>query len=171
MDKIIERIKKDLEQIETQVEEKGFTKEKLDFANTLLDTLKEAKEIKAMDEGDKYMNYGRYDEYRGDYEERDGRGNYREGGDREGGYRGNYGREGGNYRGMRYYLDRINDGAEMYEYGRDSYRHGDNDQRMIEGLERLMYGVCMLVEATMEFAESPEEKEIVRKHIHKLKNM
>ena len=39
------------------------------------------------------------------------------------------------------------------------------------GLEKLMYALCMFVESTMEFAESPREKEIIRKHIDKLRSM
>jgi hypothetical protein len=42
---------------------------------------------------------------------------------------------------------------------------------MHEGLDRLMYGICMLVESTMDFAETPQEKEIIRKHIQKIKNV
>jgi hypothetical protein len=34
-----------------------------------------------------------------------------------------------------------------------------------------MYGVCMFVETAMNFAETPEEKEVVRKHIRKLEHM
>jgi hypothetical protein len=33
-----------------------------------------------------------------------------------------------------------------------------------------MYGVCMMVETAMDFAETPEEKEIIHKHIQKLKS-
>jgi hypothetical protein len=46
--------------------------------------------------------------------------------------------------------------------------HGGDESRVVEGLEKLMYAVCMLVESTMDFAETPTEKEIVRKHIQKI---
>ena len=42
---------------------------------------------------------------------------------------------------------------------------------MKEGLEKLMYGICMFVETVMDFAETPEEKEIIRKHIQKMKGI
>lgn len=38
-------------------------------------------------------------------------------------------------------------------------------------LKKMMYAVCMFVESAMDFAESPEEKEIIRKHVQKLKNL
>ena len=72
---------------------------------------------------------------------------------------------------MRDHLNRIYEGAEMYEYGRDRYQHGGNEERIYDGLEKLMYALCMFVESTMEFAETPQEKEIIRKHIQKLQKM
>lgn len=81
---------------------------------------------------------------------------------------------GGRYRGddrWNEHLDRIMDGADMYQYGRSRYRDGGDSERMYDGLEKLMYAICMFIESTMDFAESPEEKEIIRKHIQKLKNI
>lgn len=49
--------------------------------------------------------------------------------------------------------------------------NGGDSERMYDGLEKLMYAICMFIESTMDFAESPEEKEIIRKHIQKLKNI
>jgi hypothetical protein len=66
-------------------------------------------------------------------------------------------------------LDRIADGKDMYEHDKGRYR-GD-DERVLEALEKMMYGVCMFVETAMNFAETPEEKEVVRKHIRKLEHM
>jgi hypothetical protein len=42
---------------------------------------------------------------------------------------------------------------------------------MAEGLEKTMYAVCTLVESLMDSAETAEEKEIIRKHIEKIKNI
>ena len=84
-----------------------------------------------------------------------------------------YGRRGG-YRGndrFREHLNRVIDGADMYEYGRERYMEGGSEERIYDGLEKLMYAVCTFVESTMDFAESAEEKEIIRKHIQKLKNI
>ena len=65
-------------------------------------------------------------------------------------------------------FDRIMECMDMYQYGRDRYRGGDNEERMTEGLEKLMYALCTFVESTMDFAETPQEKEIIRKHIKKM---
>jgi hypothetical protein len=72
---------------------------------------------------------------------------------------------------MNEHLMRIQDGTDIYQYGRERYRHGRNDERMYDGLEKLMYAICMFIESTMDFAESPQEKEIIRKHIQKLRNI
>ena len=48
---------------------------------------------------------------------------------------------------------------------------GGTQERMNEGLEKLMYATCVFIESMMDFAETPEEKEIIRRHIHKIKNM
>ena len=68
-------------------------------------------------------------------------------------------------------LERIMDGADMYNYGRERYRGGDSEERMYDGLEKLMYALCTFVESTMDFAETPQEKEIIRKHIQKMAKM
>lgn len=102
-----------------------------------------------------------------------GRGRYYVEGDY--GNRGGYNnRGGGNYNGynrMKEHLDRINDGVEMYDYGRERYQHGDSEERIYEGLEKLMYAVCMFVESTMDFAETPEEKDIIRRHVQKMSSI
>ena len=72
---------------------------------------------------------------------------------------------------MKEHLDRINDGVEMYDYGRERYQHGDSEERIYEGLEKLMYAVCMFVESAMDFAETPEEKDIIRRHVQKMSSM
>lgn len=88
---------------------------------------------------------------------------------------GSYGRRGGNYGHFdeRLYdrLDRISEGMDDYLYGRDRYRDNGGQDRMQEGLEKVMYGICTLVESIVDFAETPEEKEIVRKHINKMSNI
>lgn len=68
-------------------------------------------------------------------------------------------------------LERIMEGADAYQYGRDRYRDGGSGERMEEGLEELMYAVCTFVESISDFAETPEEKEIIRKHIQKIKTV
>ena len=69
---------------------------------------------------------------------------------------------------MKEHMDRMMDGMDQYEYGKDRYMHGNDDGRMVEGLEKLMYALCMFVESAMDFAETPQEKEIIRKHVQKI---
>ena len=163
MHKLMEQIKKEL----VEIEEKGVNASNLELIGKLADIYKDLNEIENMDKGGQEMqDYGRYREsYRENY--RDGgynaRGNYRDGGYNEG-----YGRR---YSRMRDYMDRMMDGMDQYEYGRERYMHGGDESRVIEGLEKLMYAMCMFVESAMDFAETPQEKEIIRKHIRKIGNI
>lgn len=174
MEKLQEMIKKEL----TEIENKGINANNLELVSKLADIYKDLGEIKNMEKGGQQMqDYGRYRESRGEYAYRDGgQGysygeNYREGYDarrgyREGGYNdGGYGRR--NSR-MRENMTRMMDGMDQYEYGRERYAHGGDEGRIIEGLEKLMYAMCMFVESAMDFAETPQEKEIIRKHIQKI---
>lgn len=180
MEKLIEIVKKELQQIEEQ----GLNMENLETTFKLVDILKDLYEVKE-DEGGQYgMRYRDGYEYRiegrrgDDYYHGGEGGNYREG------RGGNYGRPymGGSYeaprrgyndheRRMKDHMDRIYDSLDMYEYGRDRYQHGGTDERMIDGLEKLMYALCMFVESAMDFAESPQEKEVIRKHIQKIRSL
>lgn len=176
MHKLAQDIKKEIKQIE----ETGLNAGNLDAVGKMVDIYKDIKEINEM-EGNEMRDYryGRedytYNEGRGGYgaRMRDSRGRYMEGDYNEG--RGsNYGR-GGNFINMdpRMWdrLERIMEGAEMYEYGRDRYRGGGSEERMIDGIEKLMYAVCTFVESMMDFAETPQEKEIIRKHVQKMAKM
>ena len=71
----------------------------------------------------------------------------------------------------RRYVDRMMEGVDTYNEGRDRYRHGDNEDKMIDGIEMAMAAVCMFVESLSEFAETPKEKEIIRKHLEKMKKI
>ena len=181
MHKILEEIKKELKQIE----QTGLNAGNIDAVGKMVDIMKDIHEIKEL-EGNEMKDY-RYDEGnygRRDYTYNEGRGGYREGGYNEDGYgarqrdgrgrymEGNYGR-GGNFINidprMWERLERVMDGAEQYNYGRVRYRHGgDSEERMHDGLEKMMYAICTFVEYAMDFAETPQEKEIIRKHIQKL---
>ena len=109
------------------------------------------------------MRYNRYYDGRGmDYpREYRGRNSYRRGNDTYGHFD------------ERLYerLDRIAEAMDDYMYGRDRYHDNGGQDRMEEGLEKVMYGICTLVESITDFAETPEEKEIVRKHIDKIHNI
>lgn len=176
-DKLLEHVKKELKEIG----EKGLNANNLETLYKLADIYKDLKEAESEGGGGSYGR-GRYQE------------NYNRDGNSGGGYNGyngydnGYGREydeygrvmrggpgGGGYNGrdprMRDHMARIMEGAEQYEYGRDRYQHGGSQDRVIDGLEKLMYAICMFLESTMEFAQTPQEKDIIRKHIHKIKSM
>ena len=68
-------------------------------------------------------------------------------------------------------LDRMMECVEEYFMGKNRYHDGAHPGHMVEGLEKTMYAVCTLVESLMDTAETPEEKETIRKHIEKIKNL
>lgn len=173
MDKLIELAKKELKNIE----DKGvINTSNLDVIAKLADITKDLQEIKDKEDknkqqgGQEMYEYGRYPMYRdGGY--RDGYNRYQDGGYNEG-----YDRRGvpGSGRGrynnnpMRDHMNRMIDGMDQYEYGKDRYMHGGDEGRVYDGLEKLMYALCMFVESAMDFAETPQEKEIIRKHAQKM---
>ncbi len=125
------------------------------------------------------MDYGEYNE--GGYNARGG-GGYNQGGGYNnqgggGGYNG-YSARNGRYQHYgpdieRFYekLDRMMECVEEYFMGKNRYHDGAHPGHMVEGLEKTMYAVCTLVESLMDTAETPEEKETIRKHIEKIKNL
>lgn len=176
MDELLNKVKKELREIG----EKGVTAANLDVAFKLADIAKDLEKIKKM-EREEHEEEGGYGmrSYRGGYPheipgpywgDHGGRDNYREGWrvTREGG---NYGARGGRYGHdkMAECLDKIANSMDMYSQDKERY-HGD-DRRVIEGLETMMFGICMFVESAMDFAETAEEKEIIRKHVRKLQQI
>lgn len=179
MDKLLEQAKKELKEIQ----EKGINAGNLDLASklsTIAANLYEIKEKeKEQEEGGQQMyGYGSYRDGRGGYNDGYRRGGYNDGyGAYNDGYDDGYGRRGvpGSGRGGRYnsrmreHMDQMMYGMDQYEYGRERYQYGGGDDgRMTEGLEKLMYALCMFVESAMDFAETPQEKEIIRKHVQKI---
>ena len=156
MDKLKQHVDKELREIA----EEGLTAANLPMVSTLVDIKKDLAEAEKLEKGGHEMtDYGRdyrYNPY--------GREDYSRGGSSGG--RGGY--NGGR---MREYLNRLEEGTEMYEYGKDRYMHGGDESRVYEGLERMMYAICMFVEMAMNYAETPQEKEIIRKHIQKLSHL
>ena len=151
MHELRHKAEKELEKIADQ----GFTTSNLEIAYKLVDIVKDIYEIdeKKGSEG----TYGRYP-YMGYRDDRD-----------------KYDREplvkhGTNTR-LDRSIDRIKEGADGYWYGREKYMAGGNKEQMNEALEDMMYAVCSLIESGMDIAETPEEKEIIRKHIRKLQNL
>lgn len=188
----MEKFKKSIEKELKEIEQQGLNMNNIEVASKLVEMLKNLSKIEKSEEGDEkgMRKYREYDDYRGDYERRyrddddysygrrsrDSRGRFRDSGYREGGYRegggGGY-QDGGYGHGNKFYemLDRLEECVEEYEYGRSRYREGGNEERMHEGLEKLMYSICMFIESAMNFAETPEEKEIIRKHVKKLQSI
>ena len=158
MQKLISNIQRELDQIANN----GVNTGNLDMLFKLVDIQKDLYEIK--DHEDKSYSNGQYGRY---YDERE------YGYDRDYGRRDAYmGRE--RYRGegrLSDHIERIKDGADRYGDGKERFHRGDSEQRMQDGLEGLMYGVCMLVESAMDAAETPQEKEIIRKHVQKIKSI
>lgn len=180
MHKLFENVEKELKQIE----QAGLNSNNLDTAHKLASIGKNIKKIEKLQrEEEEHMrepqseNYGAR-RYMGEYE---GYYPHNRGGNYNAYIEGSYGRrEPMNYERGRYmdhgqdrfytHLNKIEDGLDMYSYGKERYRGSGDDSRMQEGLERMMYGICMFIESALDFAETPEEKEIIRKHIAKLKD-
>ena len=163
MEKIKEQIKKEL----TEIENKGINASNLELITKLTDIYKNIAKIEKLEGGQEMQDYGRYRE--GGYNAyREGGYNARGGGYREGGYNEGYGRR---YSRMKDHMERMMDGMDQYEYGKERYMHGGDENRVMEGLEKLMYAMCMFVESAMDYAETPQEKEIIRKHLHKMSKL
>jgi hypothetical protein len=69
------------------------------------------------------------------------------------------------------YFDKIRDGMDTYDYDHERYRKGDNPDRLVEGMEMIMGAICNFVEELSDYAETSQEKEVIRKHLNKMKNI
>ena len=161
MDKLIHKMEKEL----CELGEREITSAELEAVSKIVDTVKDLYEIKEKkEEGNSMRDYR--DSYQG-YDYRDGGRMYN-----------NYGRRGvpgsGRYRDhdrFRDHMEDIMECMEMYEYDKARYRAGGSEERMYDGIDKLMHSICMFVEAAMDFAETPQEKEIIRDHVQKMKQM
>lgn len=164
MDELLRKVKKELDNIG----DKGLTSSNLDTTYKLIDIYKDIKEAEyyecKKDESETY-----------DARMRDSRGRYMDDYDR-------YDARGGNNGGGRYnhyplnerderYFERMREGMYNYNEGRNRYRNGDSKDRMIDGVDMAMGALVNFVEYMMDYSETPQEKEVIRKHIAKLKNM
>ena len=50
-------------------------------------------------------------------------------------------------------------------------KNGDNPDRLVEGMEMIMGAICNFVEELSDYAETSQEKEVIRKHLNKMKNI
>lgn len=164
------KVKKELDNIA----EKGLTSSNLEATNKLVDIYKDIVEICEKEEGGENGMYeargGRGGSYRDsypEYDDYDARGRSR---DSRGRYMDNYGHYPMDEKTERY-LRRIREGMEDYNEGRNRYRDGDSDQRMVEGIEMTMGAIVNFVESLMDIAETSKEKEIVRRYVDKIKKV
>lgn len=168
MHELMKKVKKELDTIA----EKGISSSNLETTNKLVDIYKDLKEVCEMEESEMYgaQRRGRNGRYMDSYEMNDydrydarsGRGGRGRGG--------NYGFSPMDERCERH-LDRMRDAFERYSVGRQRYMDGGSHERMTEGIEMTMAAIVGFVESLIDFSETSEEKEIVRKYIEKMKKI
>lgn len=126
------------------IADKGITSSNLETTYKLIDIYKDIKEIESMS-SDSYNAKGRGNNRYNDHKP-------------------------WNERSERYFT-RIQEGMDDYNEGRIRYKDGSSENRMIEGIEMTMGAVVNFVESLIDYAETSQEKEIVRKYVNKLKNV
>lgn len=160
MDKLLGRVEKELENIA----DKGLSSSNLDTTFKLIDIYKDIKEA------DYYDNQvgGSYGAQR-----RDSRGRYM--GDRDAWKNEKWDSdrkyEYENLGPMKRYFDRLEDDMDTYNMNRGRYRKGDSSTRIEDGIDMVMDAIHKMVECLYDYAETAQEKEIVRKHIDKMKSL
>lgn len=159
------KVKKELDAIA----DKGLSSSNLESTNKLVDIYKDLLEVCEMEEGGEYGMYGARSRGR-DGRFRDSHDDWDEYGARGGRSGGNYGHYPMDERHERHF-NRMRDGMEYYNAGRKRYMDGGSHERMIEGVEMTMSAIVAFVESLVDFAETTEEKEIVRKYIEKLRKV
>ena len=169
MHKLLERVEKELENIA----DKGLSSSNLETTYKLIDIYKDIKESKYYDEQCGEYDAGRMRDSRGRYtgdRERDRRydRDYHDYDDKWNDDR--YGTYPMNTRINRYF-DKIRDGMDTYDYDHERYRKGDNPDRLVEGMEMIMGAICNFIEELSDYAETSQEKEVIRKHLNKMKNI
>lgn len=129
-----------------QVADNGLEDVDIDYLSQIVDIHKDMKEVEC-------MNYGRYGNY----------GNYNE-----------YGRRGvdAKYRGENY-MDSMRGSYRTYEEARNEFNAGNYGAKEdgLRELEYTMHSAMKFIKMIKEEATSPEEQEIVRKHIMKISEM
>lgn len=160
MDKLLGRVEKELENIA----DKGLSSSNLDTTFKLIDIYKDIKEADYYDSqvGSSY-----------DAQRRDSRGRYM--GDRDSWknekWDSDRSHEYENLGPMKRYFDRLEDEMDTYNINRGRYRKGDSSTRIEDGIDMVMDAIHKMVECLYDYAETAQEKEIVRKHIDKMKNL
>ena len=157
MRELLNKVEKELE----KVGEKGLTSSNLDSTYKLIDIYKDIKEAKYYD---KMCDEESYDARR-----RDSMGRYMD--SSRGGSESRYQHDRPwDDRTERYYL-KIKDGLDDYSAGRERYRDGASQDRMIEGIEMAMSALVNFVETLYDHTETQREKDVIHEHIDKLKKI
>lgn len=161
MHKLLDRVEKELENIA----DKGLSSSNLDTTYKLIDIYKDIKESEYYDCETGHYSGDRMRDSRGRYmNDR----NYHDYDDKWSSDR--YETYPMNIRINRYF-DRIKDGMDSYDYDHERYRKGDSPDRLVDGMEMIMSAICGFVEELSDYAETSQEKEIIRKHLNKMKNI
>lgn len=160
MDKLLGRVEKELENIA----DKGLSSSNLDTTFKLIDIYKDIKEADYYD----CQTGGSYNAQR-----RDSRGRYM--GDRDSWkiekWDSDRSHEYENLGPMKRYFDRLGDEMDTYNMNRGRYRKGDSSTRIEDGIDMVMDAIHKMVECLYDYAETAQEKEIIRKHIDKMKSL
>ena len=144
MEELLRKVVKELDNIG----EKGISASNLDTAYKLIDIYKDIKEACYYEDQTNHSYDGR---------SRDSRGRYME----------HYPLDERSER----HFNRIREGMYNYNEGKMRYKDGNSKERMIDGVEMTMSAIVNFIESMIDFAETPTEKEIVRKYVDKLKNI
>lgn len=158
MDELMRRVKKEL----STIADKGLTSSNLDTAYKLIDIYKDIKEADYYDRCNEEETYGarRKGVYYGDEERRHER-------DHEERYNRAYPLDEREER----YITRMREGLYNYDAGRMRYRDGGSKEKMIDGVDMAMGALVNFVEFMLDNVETSQEKEVIRKHIDKLKQI
>lgn len=144
-EKILNSVKEYLEQVGND----GISSTDIDYLFKVVDIYKDMKEVECMNYGN-YGNYGRYDGY------------------------GEYGRRGYDtkYRGEEY-MDGMRGSYRNYESARNEYNNGNYGAKEdgLKELDYMMHAAMKFIKMIKQEATSPEEQEIVRRHIMKISEM
>lgn len=149
-DLLLKKVCKELDAIA----DKGITSSNLETTYKLIDIAKDIKEIESMDNNSYNARGGSRSS--GRYNDSD--------------YNARYNHYPMDERTERYFV-RMRDGMADYNEGRNRYRDGDSNTRMIDGIEMTMGAIVNFVESLMDIAETSQEKEIVRRYVNKIKNV
>lgn len=131
-----------------KVGEQGLDSVDIDYLFKVVDIHKDMKEVENMNNGRyNYGDYGRYDAY---------------------------GRRGvdARYRGEEY-MDGMRGSYMAYEESRNEYNNGNYGAKEdgLKELDYMMHAAMKFIKMIKQEANSPEEQEIVRKHIQKISEM